>query len=292
MLLIFVLSLTLLVSNLILITGREDAVDILTIAMASAYSPLGLDDEGDIEILRQHLQDSADGTFRPFPDLRVTVREADIDDLSPREIRLYIFRQVAEPFYLEGAEGFAVLADDPNMQSQLANDLGIAELFSSRSHQRLQIILGVLTGISLVLLILLVYFSTRYGRLVSPGCVFLLVSFPGAIIYTIAYLISPIVVPQLAEESGLTVGLGQIVANVLPFVIQTISLTYAILFVVGAGLVILALVGGLFSRLRQIRKGGEKNRGTSDRRSDVPRFFEIVSRLNRAYSRVGKVHHT
>ena len=66
--------------------------------------------------MRQKIAESPNDTWQPIPSLNIVVREQDIAGLTPREARLWLFRQLAEPLYYEGPQGLASLATDPEMR--------------------------------------------------------------------------------------------------------------------------------------------------------------------------------
>jgi hypothetical protein len=222
----------------------------MSTALALMFSRNGLDDETEIAEFRQRLRASPDGTLRPIPGLRITVREADIAGLSPRETRLYLFRQLAEPLYRGGPEAMAALADDPEMQKAIAGGVGLLGLFSAQTHQTLQRGLTVLMIVALVLLPFLILFSYRFGRLGSPGCVLFVVSLPGALILTfLARAVQPMTTPPAGEEAGLTGMVGYLASNLLPVLVAPMARNYLIALGIGFGLMLLAVLGSLVWRL-------------------------------------------
>ncbi|MBI2940401.1 MAG: hypothetical protein HYY04_08180 [Chloroflexi bacterium] len=246
LLLAFVLGLTLLVYNLVQITAEKPAVDALSTAMALAFSRNGLDDETEIAEVRQRLRASPGGTFQPIPGLRVVVQERDIADLSPREARLYFFRQLAEPLYRGGPEELAALADDPAMRQQMAQGVGPLGLLTRQTHETLQGVLRFLGIASVVLAALLVLFSYRFGRLASPGCVLFVASLPGAALFT--FLARGLgssgaaTAPPTGQDAGMTGMIGYLAAGVLPPLLRIMSRNYLVAMALGLGLVAIAFL--------------------------------------------------
>ncbi|MCC7355871.1 MAG: hypothetical protein IT330_19195 [Anaerolineae bacterium] len=251
LLLVVMLSLTFLVYNLIQITAEEPAVRTTSMALALVFSRNGLDDPTEIEEFRQRLRASPDGAVAPIPGLAITVREADIANLSPREARLHLFRRLATPLYRDGPQGLADLAEDPETKQVLSAGVGPLSLFSLQTHQALRRVFGVLVAISLGLVLLLVFFSYRFGRLGSPGCVFFAASLPGAVFLTFLSLASgsqDIPAPP-GEGAELTDMVGYLAANLLPPLVQEMSRTYLLLLGFGFGLMVLAILGSIIWRL-------------------------------------------
>lgn len=241
-LLAFSLSATMLISGLVQITAEKPAVDLLTLAMALMYSPNGLDDEADVAIMRRQLQASPDKSIQPIPSLRITVREQDIAGLSPREARLFFFRKWGEPIYWKGIQGLADLADDPEMKTQIVAGGGLFGVLTLQTHQALQRALIVAAIVSLVLLVALVFFSFRFGRIGNPGCVFFVAGLPGAFLFTFIGLAAQPMATPPGEEAGLSGRIGYLLSNTLPPLAQIFSRNYLTLLALGLGLMLLAVL--------------------------------------------------
>ncbi len=246
-LLLFVsLSVTFLAFNLWQVTAAEPGINALTLLLASAFSPEGLDSEADIALMQEQLRESGTGEIQPVPGLRITIRTEDIADLSPREVRLFFFRQWAEPLYYQGAAGLAELADDPAMRQSIEEGIGPLALLSAESHQQLRPVWIGLTLVDLLLLLLLIVFSYRFGRLSSPGCVLFLAAFPAALLLVIArqsWLNQLTTAPPTGES--LSDRLLNLTATALPGLLDLILRNYLVVAAVGLGLVLLAVAGSL-----------------------------------------------
>ena len=259
-LLLFILSATMLTSILTQITDEEQGIEILTIMLANSFSREGLDQEGDIEIIRENIAESPDGSWEPLPGLNISVREEDMAGLSPREIRLWFFRKLAEPIYYEGQDGLANLATDPEMRENMEGDLGPLGFINVGTHARLNRILLILTLASLALLGLLVYFSYSFGRLGSPGCVIFLAAVPGVVVFSLmrGWLENAARNPtEASEESAMTIYtqlIERLAGDVLPGIVQKGLWTYLLLTLVGMALILAAVAGALVIRARERRK--------------------------------------
>lgn len=256
LLLVVVLSVTLLVFNLVQLTAEQPATEIMATMIGTLFSRRGLDDESEIALMRLALRASPDGTFQPIPGLPIVIREKDIAGLSPRQIRLYVFRQLATPLYRDGVAGLAAQVTDPEMRKSLAGGIGILELFTLKTHESLRRTLLLLVGVCLFLLIPLVFFSYRFGRLGSPGVVLFVASLPGAAVSALLWMvIQNNKVPALpGEAGGLTGMLGYMLANVLPHVVPIVARNYLIALALGFGLILLAGLGSLIWRLTHAKK--------------------------------------
>lgn len=263
-LLIFLLNITFLIFLVVQITGPEQGIHLLATTLASqfSYEGGGLDAEGDVDIMRQKINESADKQWQPIPGLEIIVRAEDIEGLSPREARLWFFRQWAEPLYYNGPDGLADLMSDPEMKEGLAEGIGPLSIISAASHRKMLVFLGVSTGVSLLILSMLVFFSHSYGRLGSPGCVIFLAAVPNLIL--LAGLGSWLENSgQNTETSGIqtmTARYTQLAADVLPGIIQTALTIYIFLVLVGMVLVFMALTGAVIGRSRK-KKAARSGQG-------------------------------
>jgi len=245
LLLICVLGVTLLVYGLVRITAEQPAVETLTMATALMFSPNGLDDETEIAEMQRLLALNPDGSIQPIPGLRITVNEEEIEGLTPREIRLLFFRKWAEPIYQGGIDGLAALADDPELKSQIIEGGGLFNMLTLQTHQSLNRGLVVGLVLSFFLLIPVVLFSYRFGRVGSPGCVLFFASLPGALLFAlIATAVKPTSEPPVTEGSALGL-LGYLISIVLPDMAQSLRNSYLIFLAVGLGLMLLAGLGSI-----------------------------------------------
>ena len=262
-LLLFLLNITFLLFIVVQVTAADRGIDLLTITLASSFSRDGLDQEADLEIMHQKIAESPNGTWKPIPSLNIAVREEDITGLTPREMRLWFFRQLAEPLYYEGPQGLAGLATDPEMRKNMEGGNGPLGFISAATHSKLQKTFYVFGSISLALMGLLVFFSYRFGRLGSPGCVIFLAALPGLIALSMArgwleHSAGNLVQPaEMTTVTLYTQMIAQLAADALPEIVQMAIRTYLILILSGSTLILLALIGPLFMRKR-------KNKGLSE----------------------------
>ena len=254
-LLLIALNVTLLALILVLATAPEQGITLLTTTLASSYSAQGggLDETGDIEIVKHKIAESPDGEWQPIPGMRIVVRVEDIAGMTPREMRLWFFRQMAEPIYYDGADGLASLMTDPDMQSELEGGVGPLGIISAETHGNLKTALAVSGLISLVLLGLLVFFSHRIGRVGSPGCIVLLAAVPGLVLLSgaLGWLEHSAQPPAAGGEETFITHYTQLAVDVLPGVVNQAIQIFLALTVLGAALMLVALVGAIFLRGRR-----------------------------------------
>jgi hypothetical protein len=104
---------------------------------------------------------------------------------------------------------------------------------------------------------LLVFFSYRFGRLGSPGCVIFLAALPGLIALSMVRgwlehgagnLVQP---TEMTTVTLYTQMIARLAADALPEIVQMAIRTYLVLILLGLALILLALVGPLFMRKRK-----------------------------------------
>jgi hypothetical protein len=247
LLLLFSLPITIIIFILAQITAPQQGISLLTVTLASSYSAQagGLDATGDIAIMRQKIADSPNGAWQPIPGMRIFVRAADIAGKTPREVRLWFFRQWAEPLYYSGTLGLTNLITDPSMQQGLAGGAGPLGIISAKTHRTLLGMLLVSGLVSLVFLIALIVFSYRFGRVGCPGCIVFVAAFPGFAILTAAgAALRQYTQPTAGspQETFIT-RYVQLVADALPDVVQKAAQIYLYLMVAGFILVLIGLIG-------------------------------------------------
>ena len=251
LLLVFFLSWALLILGLVQVTAEQRAIDTVSMALAVAFSPGGLDEQIDVNELLQRLGASPDGSIQPMPGLRITLQESDTKDLSPRELRLYFFRQLAKPLYDDGPQELLAVAEDSGMTQRMIKDTGLLSLLTRDAHRALQRGLVVLGLVSLGLFIPLVLFSYRFGRIGSPGLVLFLTSLPGLLACASArrLLLSFTPLPFVRGQAGIVERIGALASSVLPSLVQVMYRNYVICLLLGLALTVVALLGSAIWRL-------------------------------------------
>ena len=249
-----VLTVTMLVHSLAQITDEDFAVDSIALALVLTLAESDLDDDNALEEFLLQVRASPDGTLQLVPGLRITVREEEIAGLSPREAAMTIMRKAAEPLYHRGAQGLADLADDPELGEQILEGGGLFNILTRETHYSLRRALPILVGICLVLLLPVVFFSHRFGRLGSPGFVMCAASLPGAVLFSILATIGGAegVVSPAREEGIARLG-SYLASEILPPLAQVMSRNHLLFLFTGIGLMAIAILGSLI--WRSTRKG-------------------------------------
>jgi len=257
-LLLFLLTITFFVFILVQVTAPEQGIALLTVTLASSFSAEGggLDASGDIEIMRQNIAESPNGEWQPIPGMQIFVREEDIVGKTPREARMWFFRQWAEPLYYKGPQGLASLITDPQMQKGVEGGVGPLGFITAHTHSTLQGVFAASGLISLFFLSLLIFFSYRFGRLGSPGCVIFLAAIPGLVFMNglRGWIEQSAQHPAAVGEETYITRYTQLAVDVLPDVLQRAMQIYLFLVFLGLGLMLTALVGIIFVRDRKTKE--------------------------------------
>lgn len=264
-LLLFLLNITFLVYIMAQVTAPKQGISLLTMMLASSFSAEGggLDEPHDIEIMHQKIAESPNGEWQPIPGMNIVVREEDIAGKTPREARLWFFRQWAEPLYYDGPQGLANLMTTPEMQKSVEGGVGPLGFINAETHRKIQNIFIALGLVSLFFCGLLIFFSYRFGRLGSPGCVIILAAFPGLIIMSglRGWVERSAQQPAGGGEETYITRYSQLAVDVLPDIVKASLQIYLVLFIMGLGLMFIALLGALFIRERKnkdVEKVAEK----------------------------------
>lgn len=211
------------------VTAKNVAVPVATQAVASIYSPAGLDDAQGFAQLRKLAIAQPGNTVQPIPGLPATITDQQLRDMSPREVRLHIFQQVVASHYEQGLSADA--------REQFRSKAGLLGLLTKQTHQNVQ---GWF-WLSLLPLILslaaAVYFSRRLGRLVTPGVVALLVAGWPAVVLVSGALAPPTARGALPPET-----LQQLASAAYP--------PYLVTALIGGGLLLTASGFKLSHRFR------------------------------------------
>jgi hypothetical protein len=241
-LLFFSLGTSLLVGAAHNLTEEKTAIEIGTVTIASLFSPDGLDAPGDLTPLREKLAASPDKKIAPIPNFpNATITEEDINTLSPRELRLKIFRQVVTPIYHKGVAGAAKdFTSDPAQQKQFTKDAQLLQLLTRQTHDTLGAVLMIGVGASIVLTLAFVFFSWRWGRVGNLGFMLLLVSVPGSLL---ALLLTH---PPKDGDGG---GFGALSPEVAQMIGTSIGAAYFWAAWLGAGLLVAACIGKIITSL-------------------------------------------
>lgn len=137
------------------------AIPTATYIAAQQFSKNGLDDPKDIEKIKKELEKTHKTEFKPFEGVDARITKSDLNNLTPREIRLKLFRQVVEPIYHSQAS------------KETMRQYGVVAFINEKMYGTLTSLFAWSLVVSAVFIAGLVYFSHRFGKLVSPALLLL-----------------------------------------------------------------------------------------------------------------------
>jgi hypothetical protein len=231
----FALGASLLLFNLGSLTERERATTISATVIASLFSKDGLDDEKDIVQFKQNAALIPGEFVTPIPQYPwLQISKADLETKTPRELRIAIFKQLTDPIYDKGLLGAAQqFSADPVSQQQFVKDASLLGAFTKSTHAALErafVWTAIFAG---VMLVLLVYFSSGWGRLASPAVVLLLVS-PLGTVFSLLLLYPP--TNGDSPFAALPISVAQEIGT-------SLNQSYMSATLIGVGLLVLAGIG-------------------------------------------------
>lgn len=237
-LLVFTLSASLILLSLVKLTEQERAptVGALIIGMGFIRG-----NTVDTEVAREALAE-AGGVIRPLPNIpSITITEADLK-LSPAEISIKVFRPITESIYNDGIEATAdKFASTQEQKEKFIKDAALFNLFTKDTHQTLNKFFTIFALMSLLLALGVAYFSARWGRLSNLGALLLLVSLPGTLLSL--FLSHP---PKGGEG-----GFGSLPPELTTQLGEAFSGAYTKVIMLGALLLVAALIGRIYSAFRK-----------------------------------------
>lgn len=244
--LFFSLGASLLLGALYTMTEEKRAINTGTVVVTSLFSKDGLDAAEDLSPLREKIAASPDKRIAPIPNFpNVYITEEQLNTLSPRELRMAIFRQIVTPIYEKGVAGAAKeFTSDPAQQEQFTKDAGLLQLLTRQTHDTVGTFLIVSSIASLIFAAAFVYFSWRWGRLGNLGFMLLLVSTVGSLA-GLMFLHPP------QDGNG---GINSLDPEVAKAIGESLGAAYFWAAWAGLGLLIVALIGKIVSGVVKRRK--------------------------------------
>ncbi len=210
------------------LTDRNDGPRVVAFVIGT----VAIQDTGDKDIKQQIQQqlDRGKTSFQPvegFP--AVAISKADLD-LSTTDLKQKLFDAIGKTIYEDGLDGAAQkLFKNPKERDQFVEQASFLKIIGKDTHDNFVRLQTMLTVVVIVLLALLVYFSAGWGRLVSPGIIFVLVGLPGTVLAGTA----------LSGKGGDT-SLSTLLAGRLSAALNS---GYGVLFKIGIALLVVALLG-------------------------------------------------
>lgn len=225
------------------ITSRDIAVPLMTnmITFGMKQGDTAANQQA-LEELRKKIAESPTKSIEPLPGLPATITEADLL-LGADGLREKLFRQITEPLYDKGARKLAEeRTADKSQQDKFVNDATALSFINRESHDRIGWWVIIWGAVTLVIVGLTVLFSYRFGRLVTPAVVLLLVSLPGLA----AFLVLSAIVAQPSAPAANAQSYFELAAAAKGAFAPAVSAgrqVYLTAVLVGLGLLVVSLLG-------------------------------------------------
>lgn len=222
------------------ITAPDIAVPALGRIMESAVQGMPM---GSLDRVREEVTRRGILTVEPVAGITVQVDREKIQGLPAGELKSYLFREAAAPLYAKGADAFLVHVSDSGVKNRLSSFGSSLQYLAEDFHGITRTALIVFGALTLLLFIILLFLSYRFGKLVSPGIILLLAGTMG--ITVITFLKST--ASSLARFSPglgglgdkLTGGISQVTAPMADLV----TTTYLAILLAGGALLVTAFFG-------------------------------------------------
>lgn len=252
LLLIPLLGLTLLAHAASRATERESAIAATSAIIASLLSPGGLDDPSSINEFTRSIRQS--GSITPIPNFTIEIRADEIEGKSPRELRLLLFGKIAEPIYDNGEAGLQSLATSSEIAKSLEGQLGIMKILTNDTHVLVRTVALWLTLATFILLLGLIAASRGFARMFAPGILLVLVSAPGAALFTALARMTPHA-GVATEKDDILRRIGNGLSEIAPLFGAAIAPLYQTILITGSILIACAILGKIiFVVYKKVKK--------------------------------------
>lgn len=238
-LLVLVLNLALVFSSASKLTDSDHAPKIGALVVGTGFiRGTTVDTEDARKALAEH-----GGVITPIPSApTITITEADLK-LTPAQISEKIFTPITQSIYQDGIDATAQkYAPNPEAAAKFKKDASMFSLLTKKSHQSISKLAAIFTALSFVLAAGVVYFSARWGRAANLGALLLFVTLPASLL-TFA----------MTHTKGSN---GAVTEALQSEIGRAVSQTYSKFTLIGLGLLLVALVGRIFSAFHKSEKKG------------------------------------
>lgn len=247
------------------LTEKGPATNLIAYTMAGMTSPQGIDSEAGLAEMKARVLEKGSETVK-LAGIDVVFTAQDMNTLSPRELRLKVFRAFADRFYDQGAKGLAQNQGfDAATVKKFENDASLINLFSAEMHERIGTVLLWMALADLLLVAAVIFFSRRFGRLVSPGVVFLLVGLPGIVLGAIASQNPEVTGAARSENpSDPMAMIGLFGSYVAPLIAPHAAGIYLFVLLSGAVMLVVAALGRIAYGFVQRGSSKDSSRGAKE----------------------------
>jgi hypothetical protein len=232
------------------LTEKPNATAITSSVVSNILTTNGIDTATGIEQLKAQAAQLPDGAVLSVPNLpEIKISKEELLSKSSDEIKALALSQLTGPLYEQGLSKTSETVTQTDAQKQsFTQQAGILGVISKQTHEWLAIASKVALATSIIWFVGLIYFSSGWGRLVSPGVVLLLASPVGAAVGTLLEILSK-------KNDSLLSFLPQ---SVMSNLASAINGTYRIALFAGLGLLAIAGVGKITTNILAKNKTVEK----------------------------------
>ncbi|NTU69376.1 hypothetical protein HGB13_00910 [bacterium] len=248
-LLVPIISFTILFAVLFTITEERQAKDTLTLIIASAFSQKGLDDETEIIEIKNKMDLAGVDKFVPIDGVMVEISRRDIEELSPRDLRLKIFAEIANLLYSQDEQEINRTITNDEIKKGLEN-AGFLGVISKNGHKETEKLFSY--ALLLACLVGAVVYSLNKGldRLKVPAKAVLFGSLPGLLIsFLLKMLLSQPSPVSISGDSQAANILSNMINSALPQTIDIFLRTYLWVFITSASVYIGILIYKFWNKL-------------------------------------------
>lgn len=233
--------------NLYVMTNEKNAINVSSNILSALYSPGGdQNNSKEIEEVRAAIRKSPDKALKPFPGLDIQITEQDLDQSNLANVKDKLFKELAKNIY--NFDSTKMKYNSEGKTDALSN-LGVMAIFTKEGHQFIGKIALISSGIALVFLALLIFFSYGFGRMISPGIIFFITGLPATILLLLLQKETGNSSETIdLEKMSVTQRIGLAVKEVGPQISDVILKNYIILTIVGIVLVLVGIIGRIIQK--------------------------------------------
>lgn len=228
-----IISICILLAVFFKITEEKYAKNTLTMIIATSFSQKGIDDETEIIDLKKEIDSLNTDFIYPIEGLLIKVERKDIENLSPKDLRLKLFSQIANILYDQDKNELDKIITDENMRKDIKN-AGFLSLISRDGHKKIENIF-LYSIFAVAILSTFVYLINKgINRIIVPAKAVVFASLPGLIISFGVKLFISSDKSIVSSDSNFSQLFTNIIKNALPETIDIFFKTYLWVFVTGA----------------------------------------------------------
>lgn len=235
-LLIPVISVTILFAVFFKITEEKYAKDTLTMVIATSFSQKGIDDETEIIEIKKQMDQMNVDTLAPIDGLNINIERKDIEELSPRDLRLKLFSKISDILYYQNKSEIEKIVSDKGLRENIEN-AGFITLISKDGHKKLETWFLYSFLASVCLFVAVYSMNKGISRITVPSKAAIFAALPGLIITLgIKSFSSYDYSSSLSGEANFSQVFANIIKNALPQTIDMFFRVYLWVFIIGLSL--------------------------------------------------------